>query len=132
MSLEVLNELAREHNMEERKSVKKVKANLQKVKSEMNSISGKKGKETYKRKREEVEDRQFEWPSPSQSQSQSQGENMLFIDSHILIIGNDIRHDQDGPRVELLCHTMYPVTNDQPRPRARQISWHEVYTVSNY
>lgn len=110
MSLETLNELAREHNMEERKSVKKTKANLQKVKSEMNSISGKKGKENYKRKREEIEERQFDWPSPSQSQSQSQGENILFIDSHILIIGNDIRHDQDGPRVELLSDILCPIS----------------------
>ena len=85
MSLEVLNELAREYNMEERKSVKKTKINLQKVKSEMNAISGKKGKETYKRKREEIEERQFDWPSPSQSQSQSQGENILFIDSQSVI-----------------------------------------------
>ena len=77
MDLNKLNEVAQEHNLPERRSIEKSKKALQEVKSELNSVSGKKGPETYKRKREEIENRDFNWPSPSQSpsQSQSQGEN---------------------------------------------------------
>ena len=77
MDLNKLNEVAHEHNLPERRSIEKNKRALQEVKSELNSVSGKKGPETYKRKREEIENRDFNWPSPSQSpsQSQSQGEN---------------------------------------------------------
>ena len=75
MQLDQLNEVAKDHNLPERSSILKNKRALQKVKAELNSVSGKKGPETYKRRREEIEDREFIWPSPSQSQSQSQGEN---------------------------------------------------------
>ena len=77
MHLNKLNEVAQEHNLPERNSIEKNKKALQEVKLELNSVSGKKGPETYKRRRDEIEDREFPWPSPSQSpsQSQSQGEN---------------------------------------------------------
>ena len=76
MKVHRVNEIAREHNLPERKTADKTKAKLQKVKIEMNSVSGKGGKEAYKRKGDEIEERPFDWPSPSQSQSQ--GENIVL------------------------------------------------------
>ena len=75
MQLSQLNEVAKDHNLPERSSILKNKRELQKVKAELNSVSGKKGKESYKRRRSEIEEREYEWPSPSQSPCQSQGEN---------------------------------------------------------
>ena len=70
MKLEDVNQVARAHGLEERKSVNKTKLKVQEMKTELRAVDGKKGKKAFKRKREEIEERPFDWPSPSQSQSQ--------------------------------------------------------------
>ena len=50
MKLEDVNQVARAHNLEERKSVNKTKLKLQELKTELRAINGKKGKKTFKQK----------------------------------------------------------------------------------
>ena len=70
MTTEKLNKVARDHGLEERKSVDKTKIKMQELNTELRRVDGKKGKKQFKRKRDEIEDRDFDWASPSQSQSQ--------------------------------------------------------------
>ena len=90
MTTEKLNKVARDHGLEERKSVDKTKIKMQELNTELRRVDGKKGKKQFKRKRDEIEDRDFDWASPSQSQSQGKAS---CLDS--------------GPQPALL-HSFYP------------------------
>ena len=70
MNTQKLNKVARDHGLEERKSVDKTKIKMQELNTELRRVDGKKGRQQFKRKRDEIEDRDFDWASPSQSQSQ--------------------------------------------------------------
>ena len=76
MNTQKLNKVARDHGLEERKSVDKTKIKMQELNTELRRVDGKKGRQQFKRKRDEIEDRDFDWASPSQSQSQ--GKNLLL------------------------------------------------------
>ena len=68
MDIHSVNRLARAHNLDERKTVDKTKDKVADLKDTIRNVGG--DKEEKKRKRTELEDKAFDWPSRSPSLSQ--------------------------------------------------------------
>ena len=68
MDIHSVNRLARAHNLDERKTVDKTKVKVAELKDTIRNVGG--NMEEKKRKRTELEDKAFDWPSRSPSLSQ--------------------------------------------------------------